>query len=111
MPTFQAVYEDGVFRPIGEWTGRELVEELVEELLHRGVVPSISTSQVNRYLSEAERQPPRKKYWLNTTEKGPHLFEQQVQIVCLPKHSSWLNQIEIVFGIVTRRVPRRGNFP
>ena len=29
----------------------------------------------------------------------------------LPKHTSWLNQIEIVFGIVGRRVVRRGNFP
>ena len=29
----------------------------------------------------------------------------------LPKHSSWLNQIEIVFGIVGRRAVRRGNFP
>ena len=28
----------------------------------------------------------------------------------LPKHSSWLNQIEIVFGIVSRPVIRRGNF-
>jgi hypothetical protein len=30
--------------------------------------------------------------------------------VFLPKHSSWLNQIEIVFGIVMRKVIRRGNF-
>ena len=28
----------------------------------------------------------------------------------LPKHSSWLNEIEIVFGIIMRRVVRRGNF-
>jgi transposase len=35
----------------------------------------------------------------------------RVRFVYLPKHSSWLNQIEIVFGIVTRRVLRRGNFP
>jgi len=28
----------------------------------------------------------------------------------LPKHSSWLNQIEIVFGIVNRKVVCRGNF-
>jgi len=65
-------------RPIDEWTGRELVDELVQ----RGIVPSISVSQVNRYLAEAELQPHRKKYWLNTTEKDPQLFEQQVQIVC-----------------------------
>ena len=34
----------------------------------------------------------------------------RVRFVYLPKHSSWLNQIEIVFGIVSRRVIRRGNF-
>ncbi|MFN0050950.1 MAG: hypothetical protein ACKV0T_02090 [Planctomycetales bacterium] len=28
----------------------------------------------------------------------------------LPKHSSWLNQIEVIFGIVMRKVIRRGNF-
>jgi len=31
--------------------------------------------------------------------------------VYLPKHSSWLNQIETVFGIIMRKVIRRGNFP
>ena len=34
----------------------------------------------------------------------------RVRFVYLPKHTSWLNQIEIVFGIVTRRALRRGNF-
>ena len=34
----------------------------------------------------------------------------RLRFVYLPKHSSWLNQIEIVFGIVMRRVLRRGNF-
>ena len=65
-------------RPIDEWTGRELADELRQ----RGIVPSISVSQVNRYLAEAELQPHRRKYWLNTTEKDPQLFAQQVQIVC-----------------------------
>lgn len=34
----------------------------------------------------------------------------RVRFVYLPKHTSWLNQIEIVFGIVGRRAVRRGNF-
>ena len=34
----------------------------------------------------------------------------RIRFVYLPKHSSWLNQIEIVFGIINRRVMRRGNF-
>jgi hypothetical protein len=28
----------------------------------------------------------------------------------LPKHTSWLNQIEIVFGTIARKVIRRGRF-
>ena len=35
----------------------------------------------------------------------------RIRFVYLPKHTSWLNQIEIVFGIAGRRVVRRGNFP
>jgi len=31
-------------------------------------------------------------------------------LLFLPKHSSWLNQVEIVFGIIMRKVIRRGNF-
>jgi len=65
-------------RPIDYWTGRELADEVVK----RGIVDSISVSQVNRYLAEAALQPHRCKYWLNTTEKDEALFEQQVQTVC-----------------------------
>ena len=34
----------------------------------------------------------------------------RVRFVFLPKHTSWLNQIEIVFGMIMRKVVRRGNF-
>ena len=34
----------------------------------------------------------------------------RVRFVFLPKHTSWLNQIETIFGIVHRRVVRRGSF-
>ena len=34
----------------------------------------------------------------------------RIRFVSLPKHSSWLNQIEIIFGIINRRVIRRGSF-
>ncbi len=33
-----------------------------------------------------------------------------VRFVYLPKHSSWLNQIEVIFGIISRRVIRSGSF-
>jgi len=34
----------------------------------------------------------------------------RVRFVYTPKHSSWLNQVEIWFSILARRVIRRGNF-
>ena len=83
-------------RPIDAWTGRELADELAK----RGIIPSISASQVNRYLAEAELQPHRSKYWLNTTEKDPKLFEQQVQIVC----QCYLEAPELYFQYHTHTV-------
>jgi hypothetical protein len=83
-------------RPINEWTGRELADELVR----RGIVSSISASQVNRYLAKAELQPHRSKYWLNTTEKDPKLFEQQVQTVC----QCYLEAPELYFQYHTHTV-------
>jgi len=65
-------------RPIDRWTHRELADEVVA----RGIVESISVSQVGRYLSQAELQPHRSKYWLNTKEKDPEVFQQQVETVC-----------------------------
>jgi len=37
-------------------------------------------------------------------------LSHRVRFVYTPKHSSWMNQVEIVFGIVMRKVIRRGNF-
>jgi len=34
----------------------------------------------------------------------------RIRFVYLPKHSSWLNQIEIIFGVINRRVMRGGSF-
>lgn len=65
-------------RPIDFWTARELADEVVK----RGIVESISVTQVGRYLAEAALAPHRSEYWLNTTEKDEALFRQQVQTVC-----------------------------
>jgi transposase len=45
----------------------------------------------------------RKKFLLNP--------EHRIRFVYTPKHSSWLNQVEIWFSILVRRVIRRGSFP
>jgi len=37
-------------------------------------------------------------------------LSHRIRFVYTPKHSSWLNQVEIWFSILARRVIRRGNF-
>lgn len=65
-------------RPIDFWTAREIADEVTL----RKIVTSISTSHVGRLLRSAMLQPHRNQYWLNTTEKDPLLFQQQVENVC-----------------------------
>jgi transposase len=65
-------------RPITHWTQRELRDEVIQ----RGIVEDISESQVGRYLRNAVLQPHRRKVWLNTKEKDPEVFQQQVEAVC-----------------------------
>jgi transposase len=65
-------------RPITHWT----IAELTDEVMLRGIVAAISPAQVGRYLRQAQLQPHRSRYWLNTTEKDPTLFQAQVETVC-----------------------------
>jgi transposase len=37
-------------------------------------------------------------------------ISHKIRFVYIPKHSSWLNQIEAVFGMINRRVMRGGSF-
>jgi transposase len=65
-------------RPITHWTYKELADEAKK----RGIVVSISPAQVGRYLREAELQPHKSRYWLNTKEKDPQQFQEKVEQVC-----------------------------
>jgi transposase len=65
-------------RPITHWTAHELADEVIK----RGIVPSISVTQVGRYLREAALQPHKKRYWLNTREKDPVVFAERVEAIC-----------------------------
>jgi putative transposase len=64
--------------PITHWTHRELRDEI----LKRGIVESISESQVGRLLKESALHPHRMKMWINTTEKNPEVFQQEAETVC-----------------------------
>ncbi|PPD19539.1 MAG: IS630 family transposase, partial [Methylomonas sp.] len=37
--------------------------------------------------------------------------EHRIRFVYTPKHCSWLDQVEIWFGILNRRLLKRGSFP
>ena len=65
-------------RPITHWTHRELQDEVIK----RKIVPEISESQVGRYLKQAALRPHRRKMWINTTEKDPVKFQEQMEQVC-----------------------------
>ena len=83
-------------RPVDHWTHRELADEAKQ----RGIVPSISASQVGRYLAESDLQPHRSKYWLNTTEKDPDVFQTQVEVVC----QAWRDAPDLYFQANTHTV-------
>jgi hypothetical protein len=64
-----------------------------EQVITRRFVSSISVRQVGRYLDQADLQPHRSKYWLNTKEKDPDVFKQQVHNVC----QTYLDAPELYF--------------
>lgn len=65
-------------RPVTSWTGPELADEAQK----RALVDSISAGHVNRILREVDLKPHKSRYWCNTTEKDPDLFQRQVEWVC-----------------------------
>jgi transposase len=65
-------------RPISHWT----VRELADEVRQRGIVASISESQLRRILRQAELQPHRSRYWLYPKDLEDPDFERQVHQVC-----------------------------
>jgi transposase len=72
----EAVEEAG--RPVARWTQREIIDEVVK----RGIVESISSSHMSTLLAEAQLQPHKSRYWLNTKETDPEVFSKQLQTVC-----------------------------
>ena len=65
-------------RPIDHWSRRELRDEIIK----RGIVPSISQSHIGNVLDQVDLKPHLSRYWLNTKEKDPNVFRQQVELVC-----------------------------
>lgn len=53
-------------------------------------------------------------FLLNDNVPSRHVFltegSHRIRFVYTPKHCSWLNQVEIWFGILSRKVINRGSF-
>ncbi len=65
-------------KPVSRWTLKEIAEEAVK----RKIVDSISIGSVWRFLEEADIKPHKSRYWMNTTEKDPEVFNEQCRNVC-----------------------------
>jgi len=72
----EAVEESG--RPVARWTQQEIIAEAVK----RGIITSMSTSHISTLLREAQLQPHKSRYWLNTRETDPGVFEEQATAIC-----------------------------
>ena len=65
-------------RPFTHWAHAELADEVVQ----RGIVPSISVRHLGRLLDEADLKPHRIRYWLNAKGKDDPAFVVHMQEVC-----------------------------
>jgi len=65
-------------RPISNWTGWELAEELKL----RGIVDSISPRWVSELLRRADLRPHLNKYWLFSKDRKDPDFDKRVAMIC-----------------------------
>jgi len=65
-------------RPVARRTQKEIIDEAIK----RGVIDSMSTSHLSTLLAEAQLQPHKSRYWLNTRETDPEVFEKQATAIC-----------------------------
>src|SRR5207249_986229 len=65
-------------RPVSHWTPREVAEEVRK----RGIVETISTRSVGRFLKSGRFTAASVEYWLNAKPDDPLAFAAQVAAVC-----------------------------
>jgi transposase len=105
--------------PLARWSVRALEDFVAQRYGWR-----VSHASVSRFLRSMAIKPHRVQYWLNPTDPdfdniSTHTGDAakawlrrhpRVRFVFTPKHGSWLNQVEIWFGILTRSVLRHRSF-
>lgn len=77
-------------------------------LRERGLV--ISAATVGRVLAEAKVRPTRSAAGSTAPMTPPSGSAPGLCATCTPRHASWLNMAEQWFGVLTRRLLRRGEF-
>lgn len=86
MDNLNTHYGEPIVRTVAELIGVDQ-SELGDKKKRRGILGSTTTRR--EFLTDASHR---------------------IRFVFIPKHSSWLNQIEIIFGVIAKRVMRHGNF-
>lgn len=86
MDNLNTHYGEPIVRTVAELIGMDQ-SELGDKKRRKGILGSTTTRR--EFLTDASHS---------------------IRFVFIPKHSSWLNQIEIIFGVIAKRVMRHGNF-
>lgn len=86
MDNLNTHYGEPIVRAVADLIGMDQ-SELGDKKKRKGILGSTATRR--EFLTDARHR---------------------IRFVFLPKHSSWLNQIEIIFGVIAKRVMRHGNF-
>jgi transposase len=71
---------------------------------------------VNKFIEELAAKNKGKKIYVIWDNLNTHLlhkfekFKEQIEFVYTPKHASWVNQVEIFFGILQKKVLKHASF-
>lgn len=64
--------------PISRWTSNELATEVIR----RGILESISSSTIRRWLGQADLKPWKSEYWLFSPDRDTTEFDARVRLIC-----------------------------
>jgi len=69
-------------------------QEIAAEAIKRGIVETISTRSVERFLKEADLKPHQSRYWLNANPLTPKLLQSKWRqcVSCMLKQLSYTNR-------------------